>query len=99
MPYTHRKPKQPGLEVELKSTLTVEEVQKLSPAEQADTAYILLGRITDMLADMGFDPGVIAHVAYDLGQDLYQREGGPVQIIRVDPRPGEPHYVVLVRKR
>jgi hypothetical protein len=91
----HRKPKQPGLEVELKSTLTVEEVQKLSPAEQANTAYTLLARITDMLPDLGFDPGVVANVAWDLGHDLAKREGGPAQIIQVDPRPGEPRYVAL----
>ena len=81
-----RKSKKPELQAELKTTLTVEEVQKLPIERQADMVYTFLGRATDTLADLGFDPSVIANVAWDLGHDLTKRDGAPVRVSRIDPR-------------
>ena len=61
---------------------TVEEVQRLPIAEQADSIYQLLGRITDALADQGYSPAMIAQAVYDLGHELIKRDGTPIEVVR-----------------
>ena len=48
--------------------------------------YAALGRATDALADLGFDPTVVAIATYDLGVELTNRDGGPLDLVRIDPR-------------
>src|SRR5262245_11558025 len=87
------------LQAMLETTLAHEEVRKLPIEQQADMIYTLLGRITDALVELGFDQGVIANVVHDLGVDLQKLHGGPIQVVQVDPRPQQPRYVALPKKR
>ena len=73
-------------EAKVECTLAVAKVQKLPVTEQADATYTLLGRVADALADFGCDPSVVAHAASDLAHDLVKRDGGPVKVVRLDPR-------------
>ncbi|HVQ81185.1 MAG TPA: hypothetical protein VMS82_14785 [Pseudolabrys sp.] len=78
--------KQTLIECKLKCALTVAEVQRLPKTEHAEAAYALFGRMADQLADSGFDPSVVAHAALDLAGDLVKRDGGPVEVVSIDPR-------------
>ena len=74
------------LKIKVECALEVAEVQKLPPVDQAEAAYDLLGHVTDRLADFGFDPSVVACAAGDLAHELIKLAGGPVQVVRTDPR-------------
>jgi hypothetical protein len=77
------------LELKITCALPVADVQKLSPEDQADAAYGLLGWAADALGELGFDPSIIAHVTMDLGNALVELAGQPVpKVVRV-PRGSE----------
>jgi hypothetical protein len=70
--------------IECSHTFTT--VQKLDIEKQADAIYDLPGRVTDALADFGFDPTVVANVVWDLAGDLQQRDGAPMKVVRLPSR-------------
>jgi hypothetical protein len=49
-------------------------VSKLPVEQQIEDIYKVLRRATDMLAERGFNPGMIASVAWDVGRELTERE-------------------------
>ena len=73
-------------EIIIRTSLSREKIDGLFKTRQADMVYDVFGRVADGLAELGFDPAVIATVAFDLGAHLYQREGSPTDLVRIDPR-------------
>jgi hypothetical protein len=49
-------------------------VSKLPVEQQIEDIYKVLRRATDMLAELGFNPGMIASVAWDVGREFTERE-------------------------
>jgi hypothetical protein len=49
-------------------------------------AYSLFGEVADNLVEFGFDPTIVAKVVEDLGSELFKLDGGPIKVVRIDPR-------------
>jgi hypothetical protein len=59
-----------AIKATVSSAKSFAEVQKLSPETQAEIVHGVLGYVADRLADLGYDPKVVAEVFWYLGVNL-----------------------------